>query len=103
MLVWGLFEGMVGMMRKLGFAVVALFCLAGAASAQDSAPSIYDYALQHPTADARLPSPPSVGASVPQNVEVHQAEGGNGVYGYFYYEGRPILVDMTTRSIVRVG
>lgn len=91
------------MVRKLGFALVALFCLTGVSLAQDSAPSIFDYALQHPTEDARLPSPPSIGASVPQSVEVHQADGGNGVYGYFYYEGRPVVVDMTTRSIVRVG
>jgi hypothetical protein len=95
-------EGSLDMVRKLVIAAATLMALATAANAQN-APSVSDYALQHPTEDARLNTPPSIGASVPQNVQIHQPEGGDGVYGYFYYEGRPVIVDMGTRAIVRIG
>ncbi|KAA0968560.1 hypothetical protein FPY71_16890 [Aureimonas fodinaquatilis] len=88
------------MIRRFGLVAALTFGLAGAATAQSS---IYDYALQHPTEDAALTTPPSLGASVPQNVQLHQADDGNGVYGYFFYDGRPVIVDLGTRSIVRIG
>jgi hypothetical protein len=48
-----------------------------------------------------MKSAPSLGASVPQAVELARVEGEQD-YGYFYFDGRPVLVDMRTRSVVRV-
>ena len=77
---------------------------AGSAAAQDGQPSVlvYDYAVSHPTDDADLQNMPSIGASVPPGVILATAETGEGVYGYFYFRGRPVIVDMQTRSIVRI-
>ncbi|WP_185984010.1 hypothetical protein [Aureimonas mangrovi] len=77
-----------------------------AVGAQENAQSrtlIYDYAVDHPTENADLASMPSIGASVPSNVVVATSEDDDTVYGYFYYEGRPVIVDLTTRSVVRIG
>ena len=63
---------------------------------------IYDYAVNHPTEDAQLPAMPTIGASVPEAIVVSTAdETGDTVYGYFYFQGRPVIVDLTTRSVVR--
>jgi hypothetical protein len=92
------------------FALSLAGLLAGGAvavGAQENAQSrtlIYDYAMDHPTEDANLASMPSIGASVPANVVVATSDDGDDtVYGYFYYEGRPVIVDLTTRSVVRIG
>lgn len=78
--------------------------LAGAAFAQDGQTNVpvYDYAVSHPTEDAQLTTRPSIGASVPPSVEVATSESPDGVYGYFYFQGRPVIVDLETRSIVRI-
>ncbi len=75
----------------------------GPALAQDQRErvNVYQYAVDHPQADAQMSGPPSLGASVPQTVQLAQVEG-EPDYGYFYFDGRPVLVDMRTRSVVRV-
>jgi hypothetical protein len=89
-------------MRTLA-TIAAAFALAfpGSLPAR-AADSIYDYAVAHPVPDAGLGVSPSIGDSVPPNVQLQGPEGG-GPYGYFYYEGRPIIVDMATRAVVRIG
>ena len=85
-------------------AAVLSVLFSGAAIAQDLQPSVpvYDYAVSHPTEDAPLPIRPSIGASVPAGVEIATSESPDGVYGYFYFQGRPVIVDLETRSIVRI-
>ncbi|MFD2238821.1 DUF1236 domain-containing protein [Aureimonas populi] len=87
---------------------LAAFLLSGAAAAgaqEDRRPvMIYDYAVNHPTEDAQMASSPSIGASVPATVSLATAEDvEEPVYGYFYYQGRPVIVELSTRSIVRIG
>lgn len=86
--------------RALG---ALLFTLAagGAALAQSEKVNVYQYAVDHPVADAALRTSPTLGASVPQNVEIVRV-GKDEVYGYFYYDGRPVIVELSTRSVVRV-
>ncbi|MBB3952245.1 DUF1236 domain-containing protein [Aureimonas jatrophae] len=80
-----------------------LFTLAAAvpALAQAEKVNVYQYAVDHPVADAPLRGPPTLGASVPQNVEIIRV-GNDEVYGYFYYDGRPVIVELATRSVVRI-
>lgn len=78
----------------------------GTAGAQEEQPPvlIYDYAISHPVEDAQLTFSPTIGASVPRTVEVATIEDREDpYYGYFYYQGQPVIVDLTTRSVVRVG
>ncbi|KQQ78894.1 DUF1236 domain-containing protein [Aureimonas sp. Leaf324] len=98
-----------GFSRIGGAALAALVLMgglmggAGTALAQDQKErvNVYQYAVDHPQADAQMKSAPSLGASVPQAVELARVEGEQD-YGYFYFDGRPVLVDMRTRSVVRV-
>ena len=90
---------------RSGWVLAALLATAVAtgAQAQDSAPvNVHQFAVDHPVADASLRAAPTLGASVPQSVQLAAVEG-NGDYGYFYYDGRPVIVDMATRSVVRVN
>lgn len=65
---------------------------------------VYDYAIDHPVEDAELRGAPSIGASVPQTVELATvSDAAESVYGYFYYQGRPVIVEMSTRAVVRIG
>lgn len=96
-------------MGSAGTFVVALSAVllssAAAVGAQEQQPPvlIYDYAVSHPIEDADLPSSPSIGASVPQTVELATIQDrADPFYGYFYYQGRPVIVDLTTRSVVRI-
>lgn len=88
--------------RFLAAALALAALLPASASAQENAErvNIYQYAVDHPVPDVPLPSYPSLGASVPQTIEL-QRIGDDPVYGYFYFEGRPVIVDLTTRAVVR--
>lgn len=93
-------------LSKIGGAALAALLLmggAGAALAQDQKErvNVYQYAVDHPQADAKMNNAPSLGASVPQAVELAQIEGERD-YAYFYFDGRPVLVDLHTRSVVRI-
>lgn len=79
-----------------------LMAAPGSLAADAGRVNIYQYAVDHPVADAAMGSSPSLGASVPATVEVVSASA-DAVFGYFYYDGHPIIVDMSTRSVVRVG
>ncbi len=84
-------------------ALVALqFAALAPAVAADDSVNVLQYALAHPIDTARLPSPPALGDSVPGSVKLEQPQGSRG-FAYFYYRGEPIIVDMKTRSIVRIG
>ena len=80
-------------------------CLAFApvgALAQDAPPvNVHQYAVDHPSPDAPLRQAPTLGASVPASIPLAAIEGTD-AYAYFYYEGRPVIVDTATRSVVRI-
>ncbi|WP_062014676.1 DUF1236 domain-containing protein [Aureimonas sp. AU4] len=82
-------------------ALLLTLAAGGGALAQSEKVNVYQYAIDHPVADAPLRSAPSLGASVPQNVEIIRV-GNDEVYGYFYYDGRPVIVELATRSVVRI-
>ncbi len=77
--------------------------LVGSAMAQDSNVNVLEYALSHPSDNAQISVPPLLGDSVPSSVTVQQPDNGNSAYGYFYYAGQPVIVDMKTRAVVRIG
>lgn len=64
--------------------------------------NVYQYALRNPVDNAHLNRPPALGESVPTAVALVPLDG-NKNYAYFYYAGQPVIVDLVTRSIVRVG
>ena len=78
------------------------FAAVAPAFAAEGKVNVLQYALSHPTDNARLPAPPALGDSVPKAVKLEQPEGSGG-FAYFYYSGRPVIVDLKTRSIVRIG
>ena len=87
--------------------VAAFGVLAGAGSALaasegSSHVSVYDFAVQNPVDDSPLPVAPSLGETVPRNVSLVPTSDDTG-YAYFYYNGRPVIVDLNTRSVVRFG
>lgn len=89
-------------------AALSAILLAGTtmAAAQDEQRPVvvFDYAVDHPVEDADLRGAPSIGASVPQTVQLATVEGaGDNVYGYFYWQGRPVIVELSTRAVVRIG
>ncbi|WP_167591695.1 hypothetical protein [Jiella endophytica] len=92
--------------KPMRLAIAALFGLQVAmlapALAADERVNVLDYALAHPTDNARLPAPPALGDSVPGSVKLQQPKGSR-TFAYFYYGGQPIIVDLKTRSIVRIG
>ncbi|MBO0903677.1 hypothetical protein [Jiella sonneratiae] len=87
-------------------AIAALFSLQAAllspAIAADESVNVLQYALAHPTDNASLRAPPALGDSVPGSVKLQQPKGSK-AFAYFYYAGQPVIVDMKTRSIVRIG
>jgi hypothetical protein len=88
--------------RIAGLALAIGLAFAGAAAAQSAPPvNVHQFAVDHPVPDVQLRLAPTLGASVPAQVQLAAIEGTKD-YGYFYYEGRPVIVDMATRSIVRV-
>lgn len=64
--------------------------------------SVYQYAVDHPVDDSQLSLAPTLGETVPQTIALVPLDG-NSPYAYFYYNGSPVIVDLTTRSVVRVG
>ncbi|MCE7030282.1 DUF1236 domain-containing protein [Jiella avicenniae] len=92
--------------KTMRLALAAAFALQLAAFtpavAADDAVNILQYALAHPTDNARLPTLPALGDSVPGSVKLEQPKGSR-AFAYFYYAGQPVIVDMKTRSIVRIG
>ena len=90
--------------------LVAVFILgAGAAFGQASQEAraktgvnVYQYAIDNPVDDTKLRIPPTLGESVPRAVSLVPLDGDAG-YAYFYYNGHPVIVDLTTRSVVRLG
>ncbi|MEF2073782.1 DUF1236 domain-containing protein [Consotaella aegiceratis] len=63
--------------------------------------NVYKYALEHPMQDTDVSFLPILGESVPKQVQLEQPQG-NETYGYFYYAGQPVIVDLATRSVVRI-
>lgn len=93
--------------RTAAMLLAASLALAGAAQAQGSDEgerrvNVHQFAISHPVPDTRLPISPSLGDSVPQDVRLTPAEG-NDNFAYFYYAGQPVIVDLKTRSVVRIG
>tara|TARA_R110002020_G_scaffold78679_1_gene197705 strand:+ start:200 stop:493 length:294 start_codon:yes stop_codon:yes gene_type:complete len=90
--------------KRLAIAVAFMlqFSALAPAIAADDAVNILQYALAHPTDNASLPTRPALGDSVPASVKLQQPKGSR-AFAYFYYAGQPIIVEMKTRSIVRVG
>ena len=88
---------------RSALAALVLAALPTLAQAQDNGGSVnvYQYAVDHPVADVATPMSPLLGASVPQGIELATV-GAEPIYGYFYHEGRPVIVDMRTRAIVRI-
>lgn len=86
--------------------LLALAFLAVTASApalaQGDSVNVLQYALSNPTDNAQMPTPPSLGDSVPESVQLRQPDP-NSSLAYFYYNGQPVIVDLKTRSVVRVG
>ncbi|UIJ71650.1 DUF1236 domain-containing protein [Aurantimonas sp. HBX-1] len=87
--------------RPVLLAVAFLALTAGTAPAQDSV-NVLQFALSNPTDNAQIATPPSLGDSVPQSVALRQPDP-NSSLAYFYYNGQPVIVDLKTRSVVRVG
>jgi hypothetical protein len=75
---------------------------AAPAEAKGAHVNVYQYAVDNPVADAKLRAAPTLGASVPEAVSLSPCEGEK-TYVYFYYEGQPVIVDRSTRSVVRIG
>ena len=73
-----------------------------AAADQRSDVNVYEYAVENPVDDSPLPIPPSLGETVPRTVSLVPLSEEAG-YAYFYYNGRPVIVDVNTRSVVRFG
>ncbi|WP_102959578.1 DUF1236 domain-containing protein [Mangrovicella endophytica] len=62
----------------------------------------YQYAIDHPVEDSHLNYPPALGESVPKTISLNSVTE-DGSFAYFYYAGRPVIVDRTTRSVVKIG
>jgi hypothetical protein len=73
-----------------------------AAGAQPSRINVYQYAIDNPVENSVLRTAPSLGASVPQNIVLTPCADEK-TYAYFYYDGRPVIVEQQTRSVVRIG
>ncbi|MEF2547827.1 hypothetical protein VQ045_11710 [Aurantimonas sp. E1-2-R+4] len=85
----------------LALSTLALTSLA-AGQGTDENVIVLQYAAEHPSDNARLPTAPQLGDSVPDTIALQQVDG-NSTLAYFYYNGEPVLVDLKTRSIVRIG
>ncbi|MCP3053921.1 DUF1236 domain-containing protein [Aurantimonas marianensis] len=92
------------MLRTALIVALSTFALTMAASAQgaDEKVIVLQYAADNPSDNAQLPTVPQLGDSVPDTVALQQVPGNSNLV-YFYYDGEPVLVDLKTRSIVRIG
>lgn len=95
--------------HSLPLLLAASFLVAGQAHSQtaDAAMpgkrvNVYQYAVDNPVSDSRLNIAPTLGETVPNSIELVALDG-EATYAYFYYQGQPVIVDMKTRSVVRVG
>ncbi|MEN3792026.1 DUF1236 domain-containing protein [Fulvimarina sp. MAC3] len=91
-------------MSRFGIALAAALAasigfMTTSAFAQDN---VVQYAASNPVENASLQNPPSLGASVPSSVNLQSIKG-HANFGYFYYNGQPVIVDLRTRAIVRIG
>lgn len=90
------------MIRFASSLLTFTIALAVPALAQDAqTTSVVDFALSHPADNASVDQLPILGDSVPLSVELRPIEGKPN-YGYFYYAGQPVIVDMRTRAIVKI-
>jgi hypothetical protein len=64
--------------------------------------NVYQYAIDNPVENSALRAAPTLGASVPLGVVLAPCEDEK-TYAYFYYDGRPVIVERSTRSVVRIG
>ena len=81
-----------------------LMTLAISAAAQEKSGnegSVIEYAIAHPRSDQSIPEL-ILGASVPSRIELFKIDD-NPKFVYFYHDGEPIIIDVPTRSIVRIG
>ncbi|KQT43106.1 hypothetical protein ASG43_16465 [Aureimonas sp. Leaf454] len=92
----------LGAARGAIVAVCAAIATLPAAADQRSDVNVYQYAVENPVDDSPLPIPPSLGETVPVTVSLVPLSEDAG-YAYFYYNGRPVIVDLNTRSVVRFG
>lgn len=91
------------MLKTTLIAAFSILAVTAGAFAQgsDSPVNILEYALSHPSDNARIAHPPELGDSVPRSVELKKPEGAS-AFAYFYYGGKPVIVDVRTRSVVKV-
>jgi hypothetical protein len=89
--------------------LAALAILPAAAAAQVPAKAatparvnVYQYAVDNPVENSTLRIAPSLGASVPAAVVLAPCADEK-TYAYFYYNGLPVIVEKSTRSVVRIG
>ena len=82
--------------------IAASFAPGLSAVAADAPVNVYQFAVDNPVDDSRLPVAPTLGETVPQSISLTPLQG-EATYAYFYYNGHPVIVDITTRSVVRVG
>ncbi|KAB0682864.1 DUF1236 domain-containing protein [Aureimonas leprariae] len=75
---------------------------APAKAAQPARVNVYQYAVDNPVENATLKIAPSLGASVPVGVQLTPCADEK-TYSYFYYNGLPVIVEQSTRSVVRIG
>ncbi|MEF2550702.1 hypothetical protein VQ042_04890 [Aurantimonas sp. A2-1-M11] len=87
---------------KIAVAAVLAMTLAAVAQGNDEKVNVLQYALSHPSDNAQMQRAPALGDSVPASVNLQQANG-NTSFAYFYWAGQPVIVDLKTRSIVRIG
>lgn len=84
-------------------ALVIAACLAPGVSAvaADAPVNVYQFAIDNPVADSQLAVAPTLGETVPQSISLVPLQD-VATYAYFYYNGRPVIVETSTRSVVRV-
>jgi len=89
--------------------LLTVFALAGVASGQTAETAtagtrvnVYNFAVENPVDDSSLRVAPTLGETVPPSIQLVPLDG-DASYAYFYYNGQPVIVDLTTRSVVRVG
>ncbi|GGE21768.1 hypothetical protein GCM10011390_46410 [Aureimonas endophytica] len=99
------------MLRRLSVPLLLLGAMlpgTGAVAAQTAAKpegqriNVYQYAIDNPVEDSHLKNAPILGASVPEAIALAPCQDEK-AYAYFYYQGQPVIVDRSTRSVVRIG
>lgn len=96
--------------RQAFFILVAASVLSGGtangqtAGAPPSDPhvNVYQFAIDNPVSDSPLTRVPTLGETVPASISLVPLDD-PATYAYFYYNGQPIIVDLRTRSVVRIG